>query len=109
MTASTKEGKEFYSQSKTYMPVPQKLGNGTTMGRGPYEKSGMVEDTGLPVGRTVTERFDVIIPGGEDGAAGARREILVAVKLWYLPFGTKEADPFLWRDVSKSLFFGEGK
>lgn len=106
MTASTKEGKTIYTGSKTYMPVPQKLGHGTTMGRGPYEKSGMVEDTGLPVGRTVTERFDIVLaePGGE-----APGEVEVSVRLWYLPFGTKEADPFLWRDASKRLRFGEGK
>jgi hypothetical protein len=103
------DGKEIFSESRTYMPVPQKLGNGTTMGRGPYEKSGMVEDTGLPVNRTVTERFDIVLPVPPGEAATARREVDVSVKLWYLPFGTKNADPFLWRDVSKRVAIGEGK
>ena len=109
MTASTKDGKKIFSEEKIYMPVPQRLGRGTKMGRGPYEKSGIIEDTGLPVNRAVKERFDILVPVPEGETADTFREIDVAVKLWYLPFGTKDADPFLWRDFSRRISFGDGK
>lgn len=108
MTASTKEGKEIFSQSKIYMPVPQKMGRGGKMGRGPYEKSGIIEDTGLPVNRMVQERFDILVPVPDGESAEADREIDVAVKLWYLPYGTRNADPFLWREFTKKVLIGEG-
>lgn len=104
-----KDGKEFFSESKIYMPVPQRLGAGDKMGRGPYEKSGIIEDTGLPVNRTVTERFDILVPFPSGESAEADREIHVAVKLWYLPYGARNADPFLWREFSKTIPIGEGR
>lgn len=78
------------------MPVPQQFARGDRMGRGPYEKSGMLEDTALPPHKPVEERFDVIFPEGVT-------ELDVNVKLWYLPYGTKESDPFIWRDVTKTI------
>lgn len=86
------------------MPVPQQLARGDRMGRGPYEKSGMVEDTGLPPGKTVHERFEVMFPTFEAEENGKQVKKLqesdldIEVRLWYLPFGTMEDDPFLWQE-----------
>ena len=93
------------------MPVPQQLGRGDRMGRGPYEKTGLIEDTGLPPGKTVHERFDIMFPVEEVEVDGKFVNKLMAydlniqVKLWYLPFGSgsKKADPFLWREFNKTV------
>ena len=110
MTAKTGDGNEIYSEAKTYMPIPQQLGRGTAMGRGPYDKGGLIEETGLPVDRTVTERFDIPVPGDEAEAAAAakaaRGNVEVGVRLYYLPFGDMDASPFLWREVVKTVTFG---
>jgi len=80
------------------------------MGRGPYEKSGIIEDTGLPPGRTVEERFDVFFPTedvtGENGRIERQileHELEVNVKLWYLPFGNKNTSPYIWQDVTREV------
>ncbi len=110
MTAKTGDGNEIYSEAKTYMPIPLQLGRGKAMGRGPYDKGGLIEETGLPVDRTVTERFDIPVPGDEAEASAAakaaRRNVEVGVRLYYLPFGDMEASPFLWREVVKTVTFG---
>ncbi len=111
MTAKTGDGNEIYQESKTYMPIPQQLGRGKAMGRGPYDKSGLIEETGLPVDRTVTERFDIPVPaGGDDGSGAATaagpKDVEVGVRLYYLPFGDMDASPFLWREVVKTVPFG---
>lgn len=99
----------MFNQEKIYMPVPQQLGRGDRMGRGPYEKSGLLEDTGLPPGKTVRERFDIFFPTDdvEEGGTWVKKilahELQVEIKLWYLPFGTMNADPFLWQDVKKTV------
>ncbi|HBA89721.1 MAG TPA: hypothetical protein DCZ75_17560 [Geobacter sp.] len=91
------------------MPVPQQLARGDRMGRGPYEKSGLIEDTGLPPGKTVKERFDIMYPLTEVEESGktvnkpSAYDLDVEVKLWYLPFGTPNGDPFLWREFSKTV------
>lgn len=82
------------------------------MGRGPYDKSGLIEDTGLPVNRTVSERFDFRLPdGGNPGAGGptgrSPRDVKVSVKLFYLPFGQMDVSPVLWHEVVKSVPFGD--
>ena len=91
------------------MPVPQQLARGDRMGRGPYEKSGIIEDNGLPPGKTVHERFDIFFPidDVEENGKWVKKvmahELDIEVKLWYLPFGTTKTDPFLWREASKSV------
>lgn len=91
------------------MPVPQKMGRSTTMGRGPYEKSGLVADTSLPPGRTVEERFVVPFPmravkGGAKGALEIKDDTLeITVEFWYLPYGTKETTPYLWRKATQTV------
>jgi len=91
------------------MPVPQQLGRGDRMGRGPYEKSGIIEDNGLAPGKTVHERFDIMFPiedVEEDGKWIQKvmaHELDIEVKLWYRPFGTAKTDPFLWHEASKTI------
>ncbi len=106
------------SEEKIYMPVPQQMGRGDRMGRGPYEKSGIIEDTGLPPHKTVEERFEVLFPieniTNESGRVVDRKllanELDVKVELWYLPYGTRNSDPFLWREAAKTISIStEGK
>ena len=92
------------------MPVPQQFGRGDRMGRGPYEKSGIIEDTGLPPGKPVEERFEILFPTedfvGDNGRTQRRtltNEMDVTVQLWYLPYGTMATDPFLWKEFTKTV------
>jgi hypothetical protein len=101
VTAKDSKGKELFEQSKIYMPIPQQLGRGDKMGRGPYEKSGILRDTSLPPNRSVRENFEISYPSGE-------HEMTVDVKLWYLPFGNKVDDPFLWQKVTKKVSIEKG-
>ena len=99
----------MYNQEKIYMPVPQQLGRGDRMGRGPYEKSGIIEDTGLPPGKMVHERFEIPYPlheveeNGKTVSKPVTHELNIDVKLYYLPFGSMNADPFIWREFSKTV------
>lgn len=91
------------------MPIPQQLGRGRRMGRGPYEKSGLLEDTSLPPLRTVESMYEVFFPFVESETdEGTIRtfpsdELTIEVQLWYLPFGTMEDDAFLWSEVKKTV------
>ena len=85
------------------------MGRGDKMGRGPYEKSSIVRDTALPPLRTVTEKFTIPYPY-KDVKKGKKkvRKILshdmnVDVELWYLPFGSKKDEPFLFRKVTRKV------
>lgn len=79
------------------------------MGRGPYEKSGLIEDTGLPPGKPIHERFDILYPLTEVEENGKTinkplvYDLNIEVKLWYLPFGSMKSDAFLWREFSKTV------
>lgn len=59
MTAKTADGKEIFKTSKIYMPVPQQIGRGDRMGRGPYEKSCIIRDLSLPPHKTIIEKFKI--------------------------------------------------
>lgn len=91
------------------MPVPQQLARGDRMGRGPYEKSGLIEDTGLPPGKLVKERFDIMFPlteveeNGKTVEKPSAFDLDVEVKLIYLPFGTPNSDPFVWKEFTKTV------
>jgi len=82
------------------MPVPQKFARGTEMGRGPYEKSGMVADTALHPLKTAKEHFEITLPYDEDAE---ERTLDVKIQLWYLPYGTMASDPFLWKEHTESV------
>lgn len=96
MTAKTKDGKEIYRDSRIYMPFPQQFGRGDRMGRGPYEKSGLIRETSLHPHETVTERFDIVFPDNVF-------DMDIKVELWYMPYGTKQIDAFLWNKAAKTL------
>ena len=92
------------------MPIPQQLGRGDRMGRGPYEKSGLLQDSSLPPLRTVTTSYDIFFPveeeeqdDGELVRTFPSDSLEVEVQLWYLPYGTMEDDAFLWREVKKTV------
>jgi len=103
-----------FNQEKIYMPVPQQLARGDRMGRGPYEKSGLIEDTGLPPGKMVKERFDIMYPLDEVEENGktvnkpSAYDLDVEVKLWYLPYGSANSDPFLWREFAQTVSISKG-
>ena len=66
------------------------------MGRGPYEKSGIIADTGLHPGKKHEEHYEILFPEG-------KREMTLKVQLWYLPYGNKQSDPFLWKEEVKTV------
>jgi hypothetical protein len=101
VTAKNNAGKEIFKASKIYMPIPQQLGRGDKMGRGPYEKSGLIRDTGLPPNRPVKEDFEILFPSGE-------YDMTVDVELMYLPFGNKESGQFTWQKVTKKVSIEKG-
>ena len=114
MTAKDSKGKELFKQSKIYMPIPQQLGRGDKMGRGPYEKSGILRDTSLPPNKSVVENFEIFFPVSEvkQGDKVVRKildyDMTVDVELMYLPFGTKESGQFTWQKVTKKVSIEKG-
>lgn len=102
----------MFHAERVFMPIPQQLGRGRSMGRGPYEKSGMLEDNALPPLRTVTSNYEIFFPVVEkETETGTVRtfpsnELTIEVKLWYLPFGTMDDDHFLWSEASKTVSLG---
>jgi hypothetical protein len=113
VTAKDSSGKELFKQSKIYMPIPQQLGRGDKMGRGPYEKSGILRDTTLPPGRPVHESFEIPFPVEEAKKDGKvvrtikDYDMTVDVELMYLPFGTRD-DKFTWQKVTKKVSIEKG-
>ena len=109
MTANNKDDKEIYKAQKIYMPFPGRFARGKEMGRGPYEKSGLLRETSLPPRSTVHETFELTYPF-KDVAKGdtTRRELVddelkVSVKLWYLPFGEFDSYAVVWFEEEKNL------
>jgi len=109
VTGKTKDGEEIFKESKVYMPVPGRMARGDKMGRGPYEKSGILRDTALPPHKEVKESYQIPFPAEYDNQGGKpalkkyERQMTVDVELWYLPFGSKKDDPFLFRKVTKEV------
>jgi hypothetical protein len=80
------------------------------MGRGPYEKSGLVQDSSLPPLRSVTSSYEIFFPfeDGENEVGDTVRvfpseSLDVEVKLWYLPYGSLDDDAFLWREEKRTV------
>jgi len=114
VTAKDSNGKELFKQSRVYMPVPQQLGRGDKMGRGPYEKSGIIRDTGLPPNRPVLEKFEIPFPVEEvkkDDKVSRNildNDMIIDVELIYLPFGTVESGKFSWHKVTRKVSIEKG-
>lgn len=97
-------GAELFSRSKSYMTVPQKLGRGDRTGRGPYEDSGIVEDTALPAHKTVRERYEISLdpaPGGKDAGSRPPVEVTVDVKVRLAGPGAGTAAGSPWYEFTK--------
>jgi len=114
VTAKDSKGKELFKQSKIYMPIPQQLARGDKMGRGPYEKSGILRDTSLPPNRLVIESFDIPFPAeftkqdGKNITTILDYDMTVTVELMYEPFGTNDTDTFTWQKVTKKVSIEKG-
>ena len=90
------------------MPYPGRFGVGAEMGRGPYEKCGLLRDTCIPPLKKVKEVFEIPFPYADVKKDGKKTreltadELCVEVKLWYVPYGEFTND-------DKVLFFSEEK
>ena len=95
------------------MPIPQQLGRGDKMGRGPYEKSGIIRDNGLPPNRPVQEAFEIPFPAefskkdGKDVTTILDYDMTVDMELTYEPFGDKETG-ITWQKVTKKVSIEKG-
>ena len=95
------------------MPIPQQLGRGDKMGRGPYEKSGIIRDNGLPPNKPVHENFEIAFPAeftkkdGKDVTTILDHEMTVDVELMYQPFGDRETG-VTWYKVTKKVTIEKG-
>lgn len=110
MTAKTADGKEVFKDERIYMPIPALMGRSETMGRGPYDKSGMVRDTALPPHKTTVEKFDVNLfnVGEKDGKKtydAVATDFVVDIELWYQPYGKKDdaGNAVMWNKASKKI------
>jgi hypothetical protein len=99
-----------FNSERIFMPIPQQLGRGDRMGRGPYEKSGILGDTALPPLRTVTSTYDIFFPfkeeerdDGETVRTFPSESLEVEVRLWYLPYGTMEDNAVLWFEEKRKV------
>jgi hypothetical protein len=94
VTATDSEDEEIYKEERIYMPFPGRFGRGKEMGRGPYEKSGILRETSIGPLARVHETFEIVYPFEDidKGDGKTRRELKldelqISVVLWYLPFG----------------------
>ncbi len=85
------------------------------MGRGPYEKSGILQDSALPPLRTVSSVYDIFFPvkeeendDGETVRTFPSDHLTIEVRLWYLPYGTMEQEPFLWFEEKRTVKISSG-
>ncbi|MGE5188993.1 MAG: multiheme c-type cytochrome (seleno)protein ExtKL [Gemmatimonadota bacterium] len=104
VTARDDDGATVFSGSKTYAPLAQRFGRGVRTGYGPYEKTGIIEDTALPANRTIREKFDILLeprePGPQDGNRSARN-VTVDVTLKLVDSGTAPAVSTTWRTATE--------
>jgi len=91
------------------MPFPGRMGKGKEMGRGPYEKSGLLRETSLAPGKTTHETFEITYPFEDKEKDGAARrelindELTVTVTLWYVPFGEFDGYEVAFYEEEKTL------
>lgn len=79
------------------------------MGRGPYEKSGILRETSIPPLSRVNETFEITFPFKDvKKGDGTRRELVedeitVSVVLWYVPFGEFDGSEVVFYEEEKQL------
>ena len=105
MTAKDPSGKVVFSESKVFMPVPHQLGIGDRMGRGPYDKSGLIVEWGLHPLEEKKEEFRIFLPTKDKKPESL--EYTLEVELWYFPFGKKDEYAQLWRREVKKVRFSD--
>jgi hypothetical protein len=111
VSAVDKNGNDVFTAERLFMPVPQRLGRGDRMGRGPYEKSGLLADTSLPPLRTITTDWEIFFPEEEVEVDGEyvtqypSDSMDIAVKLWYMPYGVEDENAVLWREFNETVKF----
>ncbi len=105
MTTKSPEGKVIYQDSKIYMQVPQQLGRGDRMGRGPYDKYGISVDWALHPLEEKKEEYRILLPTKEGKLENY--EYVVEFELWYLPFVKKDEYAQLWREEIKRVIFSK--
>ncbi|HID96807.1 MAG TPA: hypothetical protein EYP57_01225 [Thermodesulfobacteriaceae bacterium] len=109
MTAKTTDGKKVYNDQRIYMPYPGRLGKGKEMGRGPYEKSGLLAETSLPPMKHVHEKFEIPYPYKDAMKDGKKRrelvndDLMVTVKLWYVPFGEFDGNEVIFFEDERKI------
>lgn len=109
MTAKTTDDKEIYKESKIFMPFPGRFGRGNEMGRGPYEKSGILRETSIPPLARVHETFEITYPFVEAAKSKTKQkellndELNVSVVLWYLPFGEFDGYEVVFYEEERTL------
>lgn len=110
VTAKNDKGEEMYKDSRIYMPYPGRNCRGSEMGRGPYEKCGLIRETSLEPGKTVSETFEFTFPYHDvmkDGEFADRvvdeKELTVSTKLWYVPFGAFNGSEVLWFEDTRTM------
>jgi hypothetical protein len=95
------------------MPIPQQLGRGDKMGRGPYEKSGIIRDNGLPPNKPVLEQFEIPFPAefvkkdGKNVTNILDYDMTVDIELIYMPFGERDTG-ITWHKVTKKIALEKG-
>ena len=95
------------------MPIPQQLGRGDKVGRGPYEKSCIIRDNGLPPNRPVQENCEIPYPAeyvkkdGKDVTNILDHEMTVDIELIYMPFGERDTG-ITWHKVTKKIALEKG-
>jgi hypothetical protein len=109
VTAETTDGDEVYNEQRIYMPYPGRMGRGKEMGRGPYEKSGILHETSLPPLQTKHETFEIAYPYEDVEKDGkSRRELLndelnVIVTLYYVPFGEFDGNEVVFFEDERTI------
>ena len=79
------------------------------MGRGPYEKSGLLRETSIPPLARVHETFEITFPfkdvkkGGKSRRELVNDEIIVSVVLWYVPFGDFDGNEVVFFEEERTL------
>lgn len=111
VSAVDKNGDEVFADNRIFMPIPQRMGRGDRMGRGPYEKSGLLQDNSLPPLRTVTTSWDIFFPVEETEQDDEivrtypSDSLDIAVRLWYQPYGVDDETAVLWREQESKVSF----
>ena len=106
-----KDGKEktVFNGQRIYMPHPGRMGRSREMGRGPYEKSGLLRETSLPPLRKVEEVFEIPFPYKDSKKMGRPwRDLItdtmdVEIKLWYVPFGEFDGNEVLFFEDKRTI------